>query len=892
MSITHIFKRFIILAGFLLLPYLSFGQDDTTSSPECDVSVSIYHAACEEFLWDVDSNTYTNDTTLHAVIPTSTGCDSSITLHLTINQHTYVDTFAVVCDSMEWSLLGFLHVSQNARIVTTNSKGCDSTVTLHLTVNHDTYFDTVVNACDSFSWYGNTWYVNNLPATPLTKTTTNAFGCDSTITLLLTINPSITADTTAIVCDTFSWYGESWSYAAPPTTPPTHTFSTSTNCDSIVTLHLTINHSDITDTVAEACGSFAWHGLYLSQSGTYTWPQETPYINRFGCDSLTNLHLTTYNCTTRDTFAIDSITIDGITYTESCSIIIGHDTLAMTICHTFRNIDDTTVCDLLLWRNLSLTHDTLITDTIQKSDLCDSITGIRLIVNSSSSGDTSASACNSFSWWNTNYTNSTNSATHTLTNHLGCDSVVTLNLTINHPSSGDTTAVVCDSIFWHGTQYATGGVYTSPLSFINSHGCDSTVSLHLTVNTSSFGDTTAYACDGFSWYGETWLYSDLPATPPTHTLTNAKGCDSTVTLRLTINTTSFGDTNALVCDSILWYGRTYTADGDYQHLLTSRLPSHCDSLLTLHLTVNRSVISDITDSFCTGASYHFAGEDISTGGLYHERHTSYQGCDSTVRLFLTMLAPPVVRIDHSYDCITLSHLLRANANVDHISWSTSEGWPDEWGSQQGLTLALNVDHPLTITLFADYNDYPTCPNTASVVLQPVIKPQALMQVSPEFLTNESLTISAASRSHDAQWLQWFIDGNEYSNDENITYRADDKADSVTVTLLVSSSLCTDTTEKTVYIRRSTIFAPNVFTPDESTNRTFGIVCNGVMEYEFTIYSRQGLLLFQSSSDSLQWDGTKNGNPCPQGTYVWIVRYRSIIDPKNWHTEKGSITLLR
>lgn len=892
MGITQIFKRICILAGFLSPSFVSFGQNDTIPSPGCNVSVTIFRSACEEYLWDVDSNTYTSDTTLYTVIPLSPGCDSSITLHLTINQNTSVDTFAVVCDSMEWSYFGFLHVSQNASIITTNSKGCDSTVTLHLTVNHATFCDTVVFACDSFSWYGSTWFLNDPPQTPPSRTITNATGCDSTVTLQLTINTSYTADTTAVVCDSFTWYGESWTFAAPPATPPTHTFSSASNCDSIVTLHLTINHSDITDTVAEVCGGLVWHGLDLSQSGTYTWPQNLPSLNSVGCDSLSYLHLTTYNCSTRDTFAVDSITIDGTTYTESCTVIIDHDTLVLTICHTFRDITDTTVCDLFSWNGLTLTHDTIISDTLQKADLCDSIIGLQLIVYNSSTGDTSAYACENYSWWNTNYTNSTNTATHTYTNHLGCDSVVTLNLTIYHATSGDTTAVACDSFIWHGTPYTTSGSYNSPLSFSNSHGCDSTVTLHLTVNASSSGDTTAYSCDGFTWYGETWLYDNPPAIPPTHTLTNAKGCDSTVTLHLTINTVSFGDTNAVVCDSILWYGTLFTNEGDYQHLLSSRLPSHCDSLLTLHLTVNRSVISDISDSFCTGTTYHFAGEDITAGGLYYEHLSSYQGCDSTVRLFLTMLTPPVIRIDHDYDCLSLTHLLHANANVDFINWSSSDGWPDEWGSPHGHTLALNVNHNVTLTLLADYYDYPTCPNSKSITLQPIIKPEALMQVTPEFLTNESLTLSASSHSRNALWLQWFINGSEYSYNEHISYTADDKTDSVTVTLLAYSNLCTDTTEKTIYVRRSSIFAPNAFTPDESTNRTFGILCNGVVEYELSIYNRQGLLLFQSTSDGLQWDGTKNGIPCPQGTYVWIVRYRTIIDPKNWHTEKGSITLLR
>jgi hypothetical protein len=59
------------------------------------------------------------------------------------------------------------------------------------------------------------------------------------------------------------------------------------------------------------------------------------------------------------------------------------------------------------------------------------------------------------------------------------------------------------------------------------------VILHLTVNEPSYGDTTAVICSGelpFIWYEHT-----LNATgTATHTLTNVAGCDSIVTLHLTV----------------------------------------------------------------------------------------------------------------------------------------------------------------------------------------------------------------------------------------------------------------------------------------------------------------------------------------------------------------------
>jgi hypothetical protein len=160
------------------------------------------------------------------------------------------------------------------------------------------------------------------------------------------------------------------------------------------------------------------------------------------------------------------------------------------------------------------------------------------IVNDNTASDTLATACNSFNWYGTDYT-ATGTATHTLTNASGCDSIVTLHLTINTSNSGDTTATACDSFNWYGTDYTATGTATHTLT--NAAGCDSIVTLNLTINTSNSGDTTATACDSFNWYG-----TDYTATgTATHTLTNAVGCDSIVTLHLTISTIDLSVTNLI-----------------------------------------------------------------------------------------------------------------------------------------------------------------------------------------------------------------------------------------------------------------------------------------------------------------------------------------------------------
>mgnify|MGYP007000339611 len=71
-----------------------------------------------------------------------------------------------------------------------NIAGCDSIVTLNLTINQSTSGTDLLSACDSITWIdGITYSANNNTAT---HTLTNAVGCDSVVTLDLTIHTSPT----------------------------------------------------------------------------------------------------------------------------------------------------------------------------------------------------------------------------------------------------------------------------------------------------------------------------------------------------------------------------------------------------------------------------------------------------------------------------------------------------------------------------------------------------------------------------------------------------------------------------------------------------------------------------------------------------------------------------
>ena len=118
-------------------------------------------------------------------------------------------------------------------------------------------------------------------------------------------------------------------------------------------------------------------------------------------------------------------------------------------------------------------------------------------------------------------------------------SIVTLHLTINEKYMVDTTAVACESFTWYGKEYTASGDYDT--TFIATTGCDSTVKLHLTIHDKITVDTTAIACKSFTWYGEEYTGSG----DYEKTFTTVAGCDSTVKLHLTISDKFTADTTAI-----------------------------------------------------------------------------------------------------------------------------------------------------------------------------------------------------------------------------------------------------------------------------------------------------------------------------------------------------------
>ena len=90
-----------------------------------------------------------------------------------------------------------------------------------------------------------------------------------------------------------------------------------------------------------------------------------------------------------------------------------------------------------------------------------------------------------------------------------------------------------------------------------------------------------------------------------------------------------------------------------------------------------------------------------------------------------------------------------------------------------------------------------------------------------------------------------------------------------------------------------LWAPNIIMPmaDAEENRVFKVKStSAVSNFRMVVYSRDGRPVFSSNDIDQGWDARRDGSLVPQGTYVWIARFRD--SAGSIRQEKGTVTVVR
>ncbi|GEM_PF-2480221 len=603
-----------------------------------------------------------------------TDCDSVTLLTLKV-----LDNIGNVCDTVCEADLPYIWTHDGGQTVVCETEGdyrfdtltthlTDSVVYLHLTVQiaEDRPME-YASICSggSYDWADHPAYQGLQRADIYHDTIRTARGCDSIrYSLSLTLNPVYTdiKDADTICYDelaAYTWQGETFTSLITSNTGEkqettiTKTLTTLyTGCDSTVQFTLTVYPTyNVEDEIDKCSGEFpfTWNGLTISSLADDG--AEVTLQSVAGCDSTVTLRLKQLQskeftdvqtvCANSFPFRWNGINITSeeqgngqqvtLTTADGCDSIV---TLALSLHRSYDNImDATTICyDELAdfeWEGNSFTD--LITENTGQRQVrsltqnigtrftgCDSIVTFTLIVYPTFEQVIDVPICSSelpYTWRGSDANgefvetfNETTSMTKYLTTVNGCDSIVTLNLTVNQYYNISTVETICDSDLpytWEGETFTAAGSRTKNLK--SSDGCDSIVTFTLNVNRTYKGitdsDTICYSeVANYRWGKYTFdgpVVDRVIRSTVTDTFPTVNGCDSIVTFTLVVNPEyNITDSRTVCADELpyTWEGITFNTDGT--RTKTLKTIAGCDSTVTFTLRVQRATTRNSSDEVC------------------------------------------------------------------------------------------------------------------------------------------------------------------------------------------------------------------------------------------------------------------------------------------------------
>ncbi|MEM8528425.1 MAG: hypothetical protein AAGG68_27535, partial [Bacteroidota bacterium] len=474
------------------------------------------------------------------------------------------------------------------------ASGCDSIVVLNLVVLPvaDTMLNESICEGESFPFDG-----QDLTTADTYQMTLRAVnGCDSIVTLNLSVLETIRDTLNRQICqgESFQFNGQSLTiedtYQA--------TFSAQNGCDSLVVLDLEVLDI-LRDTLNEQIcqgQSFNFDGQDLNIADTY----EAAFVSQSGCDSIVTLNLSVLDVL-RDT--LNEQICQGQSFTFDGQDLNVADTYEATF-------TSQSGCDSIVTLNLSVLD--VLRDTLNEQ-ICQG---------------------QSFNFDGQDL-NVADTYEATFTSQSGCDSIVTLNLSVLDVLRDTLNEQICQgqTFSFDGQDLSVADIYEA--TFTSQSGCDSIVTLNLSVLDVLRDTLNEQICQGqtFSFDGQDLSVADIYEA----TFTSQSGCDSIVTLNLSVLDVLRDTLNEQICQ-----GQSFTFDGQdlnvadtYEATFTSQ--SGCDSIVTLNLSVLDVLRDTLNEQICQGQSFNFDGQDLNIADTYEATFASQSGCDSIVTLNLSVL---------------------------------------------------------------------------------------------------------------------------------------------------------------------------------------------------------------------------------------------------------------
>lgn len=695
----------------------------------------------------------------------------------------------------------------------------------------------------------------------------NTYGCTSTATKNVIVSM---LDSTAYR-DTICWnqtYQDANFTVATIQAPGTYrydtVYQTAASCDSLVVLFLTVRPMSTPEIIYDtACVSYAWRGITYIQSGVY----RDSTMDADGCLRIDTLHLVIsdpYDVVQTEVVCESFTWINGVTYTESTDAPV---------------------------------------HTLTASNLCDSVVHLNLTVYHAEHEFVEKDTCSYYQWRGNTYTES-GLYTFSANDAHGCPYTDTLILSLHYASPASMNAQSCDSYQWNGTTYYASGVYT--YGHADANACWQVDTLHLSITPPVHQSTALSACESYEWHGTTYTQSGNYL----YANTDANGCSQVDTLHLTIHHAVPNVERVIICEpnTYTWHGFQHSATGTHTY---NYLDQHnCECVDTLYLTVTTEpelVLSRIMDATCNQdngeikvnasggtAPYRYmylpSGEDAYFEGLsaghYHLQMIDSIGCFADAEFNIENIIHHVNLVE-----VTDAHCGRADGAVQIAATGGYGEYTYQWLSPITSTsdMALFVPAGTYSVAVVDSNG---CSLSLSFIVHDIPGPRACFSFNT---SNEKKVTFINCTSQDVVNWYWSFGDGQGSTEWQPTHTYDETGSYPVVLTVEDGNQCVDSVSLMYIIREvPTFYLPSAFIPesDIAENRVFKPIGNSISEenYEMLLFDRWGQLVFVSRHPEYGWDGRINGNPAPQGTYSYSIKYVDIEGKPN--SVHGNVLLLR
>ena len=175
--------------------------------------------------------------------------------------------------------------------------------------------------------------------------------------------------------------------------------------------------------------------------------------------------------------------------------------------------------------------------------------------------------------------------------------------------------------------------------------CLDSLLIYITANRTDYTPITDYRCwDGtygfYNDYGFSFEYNNTGYYHRELQLENIFGCDSIVTLDLSVGEIYVAPTETIAsCEKVIeWHNHQYTQEGIYYDTVPNSL-NNCDSIFSVEISFPELFGDTIPKKGCDTFNWH-NGLSINYSGIYSTVIPSQSGCDSTAYINLSMNYTP------------------------------------------------------------------------------------------------------------------------------------------------------------------------------------------------------------------------------------------------------------